>query len=198
MSLDVKAIQRALGRGLVIDGQLGPATWTALLSHVGARELKSSALGAAMQRVISEGVNTPLRLAHFLAQAAHETGGWRYMKEIWGPSPAQVRYEGRRDLGNTQPGDGRRYMGRGIFQLTGRANYAKFGAKLGLDLVNHPEIAAEPGPAVQLALAYWNDRGLNAYADRDDVVAVTKRINGGTNGLLDRRHALARAKAVLL
>lgn len=200
MALDVKALQRALtthGRPLVADGVFGPQTWTALISHVSNRTLKTTDMGTAMQRVISEGINTPLRLAHFLAQAAHETGGFRYMKEIWGPTPAQKRYEGRADLGNLQPGDGHRFMGRGIFQLTGRANYARFGPRVGLDLIANPEKAAEPGPAVQLALAYWSDRGLNAYADRDDVIAVTKRINGGVNGLADRKHALARAKQVL-
>lgn len=200
MSIDVKALQRALaeqGRPVVADGVFGPQTWTALISHVSGRTLKTTDMGVAMQRVIADGINTPLRLAHFLAQAAHETGGFRWMKEIWGPTPAQRRYEGRVDLGNIQPGDGHRFMGRGIFQLTGRANYARFGPRVGLDLIANPEKAAEPGPAVMLAVAYWNDRGLNAYADRDDVIAVTKRINGGVNGLSDRKHALARAKQVL-
>lgn len=200
MAIDVKALQRALvshGRNVVVDGALGPKTWTALLSHIASRNLKSDDMGTAMQRIISDGINTADRLAHFLAQVTHESGGFRYMKEIWGPTPAQVRYEGRADLGNNHPGDGHRYMGRGLIQLTGRANYARFGPRIGIDLVAHPERAAEPGPAVQLAVAYWNDRGLNAYADRDDVVGITKKINGGTNGLADRKHALARAKQVL-
>lgn len=200
MALDVKALQRALsahGRPVIVDGVLGPKTWTALISHVSGRTLKTDDMGAAMHRVIAAGINTPLRLAHFLAQAAHETGGFRYMKEIWGPTPAQRRYEGRADLGNTQPGDGHRFMGRGIFQLTGRANYTRFGPKVGVDLIAHPEKAAEPVTAVLLAIAYWNDRGLSAHADRDDLIAITRRINGGVNGLADRQHALARAKQVL-
>lgn len=200
MSLDVKALQRALtahGYPLTVDGALGPKTWTALLSHVSARALKSDDMGVAMQRVISDGVNTADRLAHFLAQISHESGGFRWMKEIWGPTPAQTRYEGRRDLGNTHPGDGHRFMGRGLIQLTGRANYARFGPKIGIDLVAHPERASEPGPAVALAVAYWNDRRLNDLADRDDVVGITRKINGGVNGLADRKHALSRAKQVL-
>jgi putative chitinase len=139
-------------------------------------------------------INTALRESHFWAQAAHETGGFKYMFEIWGPTPVQQKYEGRKDLGNTQSGDGFKYRGRGIFQLTGRANYAKYGEALGIDLVNDPDKAADAEVALRIACEYWKSRNINACADKDDVVSVTKKINGGTNGIADRRVCLATAK----
>jgi putative chitinase len=142
-------------------------------------------------------VNTKLRLAHFLAQSSHETEGFRYLREIWGPTPAQKKYEGRADLGNTRPGDGFIYRGRGIFQLTGRANYSKIGAELGLPLETNPELASDPSISAHIACNYWQSRGINTAADADDVVRVTRLINGGTNGLADREACLARAKAAL-
>jgi putative chitinase len=147
-----------------------------------------NALAATAPRVLPQyGITTPLRLAHFWAQASHECHGFRTMFEYWGPTAAQTRYEGRKDLGNIQPGDGYRFRGRGIFQLTGRANYAEMGKKLNLDLVNDPDKASDPETALRIACEYWKSRGLNALADKNDIVAITKRINGGTNGLADRR-----------
>jgi putative chitinase len=152
-------------------------------------------LAAAAPEVLPEyEIDTALREAHFWAQAAHETGNFKYMFEIWGPTPAQARYEGRKDLGNTVEGDGYKYRGRGIFQLTGRANYEKYGKALGLDLVNNPDLAANPETALRIACEYWKSRKINATADKDDIVAVTKKINGGTNGIADRRVCLATAK----
>ena len=90
-------------------------------------------------------INTALRLAHFLTQITHESGGLYYTQELWGPTPAQLRYEGRADLGNTQPGDGQRYMGRGPLQITGRANYRAAGLRLGYPLEDQPELAAQIG-----------------------------------------------------
>jgi putative chitinase len=139
-------------------------------------------------------INTALREAHFWAQAAHETGGFKYTHEIWGPTDVQKRYEGRKDLGNIEPGDGFKFRGRGIFQLTGRANYKKYGEALGIDLINNPDKAAEPETALLIACEYWSSRKINACADKDDVVAVTKKINGGTNGIADRRAHLLIAK----
>lgn len=138
------------------------------------------------------GINTPLRKAHFLAQVLHESGGFIYKEEI----ASGKAYEGRADLGNTQPGDGVRFKGRGWIQLTGRANYRKFGAMIGVDLENKPLLAATEENAAKLACAYWTDRKLNEKADADDLVGITKRINGGTNGLDDRRAKLASAKRV--
>ena len=142
-------------------------------------------------------INTPLRLAHFLAQACHETGGFKWLKEIWGPTPAQKRYEGRQDLGNNRPGDGRLYCGRGIFQLTGRGNYARIGAALALPLEVEPELACDPQISVKIACHYWMTHGINAPADADNCELVTRLINGGLNGIDDRKACLARAKEVL-
>lgn len=138
-------------------------------------------------------VNTYLRVCHFLAQAAHESAGFKTLEEY----ASGRAYEGRRDLGNTQPGDGVRYKGRGIFQLTGRANYRDMSRRLGHDLENNPTLAATAEISVLTALEYWNSRKLSQYADKDDVRTVTKRINGGFNGLTDRQEYLARAKKVL-
>jgi len=143
------------------------------------------------------GVTTQLRICHFLAQAAHETDGFRTLEEYGGPAYFS-RYEGRRDLGNTQAGDGIRYHGRGIFQLTGRANYRRFGQLLGIDLEAEPERAKEPEISLAIAFAYWRERAINAAADADDVAAVTKLINGGRNGLAERTRYLARAKGIWL
>ena len=108
------------------------------------------------------GIDTPGRLGEFLAQACLETDYFRVLEEY----ASGAAYEGRRDLGNTQLGDGKRFKGRGIFQCTGRANYATYGKRLGLDLINEPALAARPDISVRIAVFYWNDNGLNVYADR--------------------------------
>jgi putative chitinase len=155
-------------------------------------------LATAMNEILLQyKIDTPLRLAHFLAQAAHESDGFKTLHEYWRPTPAQKRYEGRKDLGNVKRGDGKRFMGRGIFQLTGRANYRRIGTKLGLPLEAKPELAALPRNAVLIAAQYWSDNDLNAPADADDIVSVTRRINGGLNGLEDRRRYLKRALLAL-
>lgn len=136
------------------------------------------------------GVNNYLRIVHFLAQAAHESAGFRTLEEYADGSA----YEGRKNLGNTQPGDGKRYKGRGIFQLTGRANYRDMSVKLGRDLENNPILAKDPEVSVLTALEYWKSRGLNTFADQDNLITITKRINGGLNGLDSRKIFLARAK----
>ena len=142
------------------------------------------------------GIDTPQRLAHFLAQLTHESGGFRWMQELWGPTPAQVRYEGRLDLGNTQPGDGRRYMGRGPLQLTGRANYRATGKRIGYPLEDQPDLASQIGVGSLVACDYWTTRNLNGWADRGGLTSVrpiTRVVNGGLNGLQDRerRYSLA-------
>jgi putative chitinase len=151
------------------------------------------------------GITTRDRLAAFLAQIGHESGGLRYVRELWGPTPVQERYEGRRDLGNTQPGDGRRYMGRGLIQTTGRYNYQRvrdrlresFGDADVPDFEAEPDALEQPRWAVLSAADYWDDRGLNALADAGDFLTITKRINGRTNGLADRQQRWVRAKDAL-
>jgi putative chitinase len=149
----------------------------------------------------SFGMDTMLRTAAFIAQLAHESGEFRYMEEIWGPTAAQRRYEpssqlaGR--LGNTEAGDGRRFKGRGPIQITGRFNYKKYGDLLGVDLVAQPELAARPEVAFSTAGLFWKTNGLNELADREDFVRITRRINGGTNGLADRQGYYERARQVL-
>lgn len=138
-------------------------------------------------------LNSHLRICHFLAQAAHESAGFRTLEEY----ASGAAYEGRKDLGNVKPGDGRRYKGRGIFQLTGRANYNSIGKKLGYDLENNPDMAATPEISVLTALEYWKSRNLNALADKDDVEGITRKINGGLNGFADRKSYLSSAKKII-
>jgi putative chitinase len=182
------------------DGALGRKTYAALFSYMARRPLgdRGAALGkGASAHFAAFDITTPLRIAHWMAQAAHETMGFQYLHELWGPTPAQQRYEGRADLGNVNKGDGYLFRGRGVFQLTGRVNYAVYGKLIGLGLVDHPELAEDPEISVLIACAYWRRKGLNALADADDVKTITRRINGGLNGFEERKAALARAKLVL-
>ncbi len=148
-----------------------------------------------LQSAMSEyGISgTVLRAAMFLAQIAHESGELRWMEELASGS----EYEGRHDLGNTQPGDGKRFKGRGAFMLTGRANYAEYGRVLGVDLLDHPEEASTPALTFRVAGLFWTKHGLNAKADSGDIVGVTRAINGGTVGLSSRQAYYERAKQVL-
>lgn len=169
------------------------------------------ALTAAMQEF---GINTPARQASFLAQVAHESGQLVYVRELWGPTPAQLRYERdfsqawppraktdrnqlAFDLGNAQAGDGSRYRGRGLIQITGRTNYGACGRALGLDLLAQPALLEQTVNSCRSAGWFWQSRGLNALADAGDQLAVTRRINGGTNGLADRLALFAVAQRVL-
>lgn len=138
-------------------------------------------------------VNTYLRVCHFLAQAAHESASFRTLEEYADGSA----YEGRKDLGNVNRGDGKRYKGRGIFQLTGRSNYRTFGSKIKKDIEINPALAATPEVSVLTALEYWKSRGLSTFADKDDVETITRRINGGLNGFDDRKKYLAVAKKII-
>lgn len=102
------------------------------------------------------------------------------------------------DLGNTQAGDGSKYRGRGLIQITGRANYAACGESLGLNLITHPELLELPEYAAMSAAWFWKQNGLNDLADRDQFNTITRRINGGLNGLQDRLDIWSRARAVLV
>ena len=137
------------------------------------------------------------RVAAFIAQIGHESGQLKYVKEIWGPTAAQARYEGRKDLGNTVAGDGAKYRGRGLIQITGRANYMACGEGLGLDLIKQPELLEKPQHACMSAAWFWATRGLNTLADADQFDRITRRINGGQNGAADRQALYARALKVL-
>lgn len=143
------------------------------------------------------GIDTPTRQAAFLAQIGHESGGLKYTAELWGPTPAQASYEGRTGLGNFEPGDGFRYRGRGLLQITGRGNYAQVGKALGLDLLGHPDVLSEPLPAARSAAWFWQHHGLNLWADRGDFQTLTRKINGGLTGYADRLTRWADAKEAL-
>lgn len=142
------------------------------------------------------GVTTPRRKAAFLAQVGFESAGLRHFEEL----ASGEAYEGRESLGNTQPGDGVRYKGRGPIQVTGRANYTAASKALGVDLVSRPARAADVDVGFRVAGWFWQSRGLNALADEGTVAAfrsITHRINGGYNGLAEREAYWARAKAAL-
>jgi len=132
------------------------------------------------------------RLQHFIAQAAHETGSFNYLNEI----ASGKAYEGRKDLGNIIPGDGVKFKGRGIFQITGRSNYEQVSLHLFGDkrLLETPALLAIPENAIRSAAYFWQSHKLNEFADIDDILSITKKINGGTNGLQDRLAYLQRAK----
>ena len=200
MPIDFKAVQGRLG--ITADGIAGPVTFTEILAEVAGVAMPTdnmTALGKAMAvHLPASGIaDTAIRLGNFIGQAAHETEGFRFLREIWGPTPAQRGYEGRADLGNDQPGDGQRFLGRGIFQITGRANYADAGHRLGIDLVGNPQLAEQPDIAVQTAIDFWNFRHLSVLADAGQEDQITRRINGGVNGIIDRRTLVAKAKALL-
>jgi putative chitinase len=181
-------------------------TLAQLMAATGAREDRASAalagINAAMQQYA---INTPARIGMFLANVGHETGGLRWLQEIWGPTPAQLRYEGRADLGNTKTGDGSRYRGRGMFQTTGRANYVRLRDRLRARVTQEevpdfeavPEFLALPKWAALSAADYVDMRNLNRFADRGAFVDYVKGVNGGTNGLEDRMRLWVAAQKVL-
>lgn len=152
-------------------------------------------LTRAMERY---GINRLVLQAAFLAQVGHESGCGRWTKEIWGPTPAQERYEFRADLGNNKPGDGSRFRGRGLIQITGRYNYEQCGKALDLDLLAHPELLEQPDNAAMSAGWFWDAHGCNAFADAGDFTGLTRRINGGLNGLQDRLALHKRCTAALI
>lgn len=190
------------------------------------------AFGRADEVLAKYAINSnALRLAHFMAQQLHETGGLRVLEESLNysadallslfrkritpavarkigrtdshpadqPAIAEALYGGewgRKNLGNTQPGDGYRFRGRGPTQLTGRANYRKLGRRLGIDLEGNPELALDIRYVLEIPACYWFDRGCNAIADADDLKAVTKAINGGHMGLADRAAWLEKTRTV--
>lgn len=175
-----------------------------LVDAIGCTRQRAEKFAEALESARSRGaLNTPERLAAFFAQIGHESTSLLDVRERWGPTPAQKRYEGRRDLGNLQPGDGKRYMGRGLLQTTGRANYAALRDRLRADGIACPDFEAEPETleqpewAAMSAVDYWSMRKINDAADAGDFIRVTKLVNGGTNGLPDRKLRWERAKKAL-
>lgn len=138
-------------------------------------------------------INTPQRWAHYLAQIAHESGELRYTKEI----ASGKAYEGRKDLGNTHKGDGVRYKGRGLIQITGRANYSKFTKYCGYDVVEQPELLEQPLDATRSSMWIFDTFGCNELADEDNLKAIRRKINGGYNGLEKCEEYLKRSKRAL-
>jgi putative chitinase len=141
---------------------------------------------------------TRQRKAAWLAQVGHESGCLRYTREIWGPTKQQLRYEGTslaKTLGNTQPGDGLLYMGRGLIQITGRTNYRQCTERMAAmvqgvevpDFEENPQLMERPDWAALTAALYWRTRKLNRFADSGDFAELTRRINGGYNGLAHRQ-----------
>jgi putative chitinase len=133
------------------------------------------------------------REAAFLATIIHESGHFRYTREI----ASGVAYEGRKDLGNIYPGDGVRFRGRGLIQLTGRSNYERASKALGVDFVSNPELLEQPEWAVKSACWWWADKGLNEIADKGDFRRITRVVNGGLTGWAERSKWYALAKSVL-
>ncbi|MEN6441774.1 MAG: glycoside hydrolase family 19 protein [Syntrophobacter sp.] len=140
------------------------------------------------------GIDTPPRQAHFLAQIGHESGELHFREEL----ADGTAYERRRDLGNTQRGDGPRFKGRGLIQLTGRSNYTHYREACRVDVLERPElVATDDRLCTDVAGWFWDRHKLNAHADRDDLEKITRVINGGLNGIENRRRLLNRARALL-
>jgi putative chitinase len=154
-------------------------------------------------------INTRKRLCAFVPQLGHESEDLRHLREIWGPTPAQARYDTRVDLGNTpdRDGDGKKFMGRGGLQRTGKKNYRRAAEALKLPLLDHPELLEKPEHAFRSDALYWNDNNLNRLADALTLTGdhrdlkqfdkITKRINGGYNGRVDRQRRYLIAIATL-
>lgn len=184
----------------------------------------SALLAAPFEELLPHSVDTVNRRAHFLAQVCFESGYFGRLVEnlyythasriaaVWPRlSPradslvrnpealGNAAYANHLGNGNEASGDGYKYRGRGLIQLTGRSNYAHHGSLANIDILNHPDLAADPHNAVVLALAYWNANHCNDDADRDDVAAVTKKINGPAMlGLAERRTLTNRAKGIFV
>ena len=173
-----------------------------IMPKLGRQEAKLKTFLPELTKAMQEGeINTPERIAAFLAQLALESGEFLHWEELWGPSKQQLRYEPPSSLatrlGNTKPGDGYKYRGRGPIQLTGRYNYRAAGSALGVPLEEHPERAAWLDTGFRIAVWFWNSRKLNGYADVGDFDAITLRINGGYNGKLQRDAYYKKAKEIL-
>jgi putative chitinase len=148
--------------------------------------------------IIRGGINTELRVCHFMAQLAHESAHFMVTREF----ASGAEYEGRISLGNTQPGDGERFRGRGLIQTTGRANYREATDDIRKVVPTAPDFEANPEQleefpwALLAGISYWRRRNINYAADQDDILRVTRLVNGGLNGLEERKRYLRIAKAI--
>jgi predicted chitinase len=148
-----------------------------------------------LQTMTRYAIDTPFRRIHFLAQVGHESGEFRFRTEL----ASGKAYEGRADLGNTQQGDGPRFKGRGLIQLTGRSNYTDYAAanSFNVDVLNTPDkVSSDDRLCADVAGWFWKRKELNLLADRDDLEGITRHINGGLNGLADRRRLYERLKTL--
>lgn len=146
-------------------------------------------------------VNTDLRIAHFMGQIEHESAGFKHLSEL-GSNKYLDKYDTgalAKRLGNTpeDDDDGQKYKGRGFIQITGKFNYTQISKELGIDFVNSPELLEQEANAILSALWFWNKRKLNSFADKDDIKSITKKINGGFNGLSDRTAKVNKWKKIL-
>lgn len=154
------------------------------------------------QALTKYGINTPLRVAGFLAQIIHESGSFRYTEEI----ASGDAYDTRVDLGNTpeKDGDGRKYKGRGLIQITGTANYRAVGKALGIDCIANPDLLEEPLYAALSAGWFWDNKKINQFADKDDIFNMSARVNGinkitkEPNHLKERTECYVRCKKVFV
>jgi putative chitinase len=230
--MDVKRLQQRLADAgfyhQPVDGGLGRNSYAALFSYMARRDLGTAGLAigtGCAANLKGAGIVSELRLAHFLAQTATETQGYKYLVEnlsytaaglmaVWpnvfpteqstkgyvnNPEALALKvYSNRMGNGPPASGDGWDFRGRGLIQLTGRNNYTAREAETDVPLLTMPDLAADPGMSVRLACLYWTSRKINAAADADDLVKVRKLVNGGSNGLDDAKVHLARAKKLLL
>lgn len=230
--MDVKRLQQRLADAgfyhQTVDGGLGKGSYAALFSYMARTDLGAQGIAfgtGCVANLAGAGITTELRLAHFLAQTATETGGYKTLEEnlaysaaglmaifpkyfpslkstagfVMNPRPVALKvYSDRLGNGPASSGDGWDFRGRGLIQLTGRANYEARGDEANVPLESMPELAADPILSVKLACLYWTSRGINDAADADDVTTVRKLVNGGTTGLDDAKIHLARAKKILL
>lgn len=185
----LQAIKNKINKGLNTDSLL------AIMAHGNASTIQTF-LPLFKTEVVKYQADSPLRFSHFLAQVGHESLSLVYTEEL----ASGAAYEGRKDLGNTEQGDGKRFKGRGLIQLTGRKNYAAYGEYACLNLLqtgNETMVSKIPAYAVDASLWFWKTHNLNTRADVDDLKGITRRVNGGYNGLTDRQKYLNRAKFFL-
>jgi putative chitinase len=187
-----------------LTARIDASVLSAIVPRIGAKAAQQTAIIDQFSQMLPSlldrfEVDTPLRIAHLLAQTAHESDSFCTTEEY----ASGAAYEGRADLGNANPGDGKRFKGRGPIQLTGRANHAAFTVWLRKIISNCPDFVATPEAVARFPWAgwavfwFWSTKNLNAFADRDDLVGETRVINGGKNGLAARSAFLAKAKVVV-